>query len=220
VNPSLSVILPVRNAQDRLAPQVANLLEIIPDLTPDFEITIIDDGSTDHTFEVAQELAREYPQVQVRRHSLSHGHTVSVETGLRHTTGEIVFVQDEHAPISPTQLQRLWRMRADRRLVMARSDPGHPGETAGTVQRLMRWAAKMNKAQKPDAAHWGTEMIRRSTVAQLGNLTDPTCHLAVHHSVRADQQQHEPLANESPNFLLRLKELVAREVAAHRARGE
>lgn len=220
MNPSLSVILPVRNAQGRLANQVANLLEIVPDLTHKFEITIVDDGSTDQTFEVAQELARQYPQVQVRRHSMCHGHTVSVETGLRHTTGEIVFVQDDCSSISPSQLQRLWRMRDDRSLVMAGSETGGPVETAGTVQRLVRWAAKMNAIGKLDAAHGGTEMIRRSTVQQLGTFANPTSHLDVHRSVRADQQVQEGVPSEGPNFLLRLKAFVAHEKAAYRSKRE
>ena len=49
---SLSVIVPVHNAQNDLAGQVADLLEVLPELTCDFEVLIVDDHSTDSTEEV------------------------------------------------------------------------------------------------------------------------------------------------------------------------
>ena len=61
--PSLSIVLPVHNAEKTLAVKVAQLLDILPDLTTSFEILVINDGSTDHTDEVAYEIAREYPHL-------------------------------------------------------------------------------------------------------------------------------------------------------------
>jgi len=209
LKPSLSVILPVRNAQRRLVDRVATLLEIVPDLTPAFDITIIDDGSTDHTFEIAQGLARYYPQVQLLRHPMCHGHAVSVETGLRHTTGEIVFIQDDRAPISPSRIRHLWGMRVDQCLVPAGSETKVSEESTGIVQRMVNWAATLKSTSEPHFAHCQTEMIRRGTVGPLGPLTDPASHLAAHRLVRTDRQQSESVAGEGPNFLLREKDVAS-----------
>ena len=63
MKPSVTVLLPVYNAQHRLERQVAEILDVLPELTSRFELMIIDDGSTDDSFEVARHLALKYPQV-------------------------------------------------------------------------------------------------------------------------------------------------------------
>ena len=72
VNRSLTVLLPVRDAQSTLAATVAQVLEMASDLSERFELLIIDDGSSDATGEVAHELSRHYPQIR----TLRHGHAV------------------------------------------------------------------------------------------------------------------------------------------------
>ena len=84
---SLSIIIAAHNAQHQLAQQVADLLELATDLTPDFELMIVDDGSEDATEEVAYELTREFPQVRLVRHHESLGVSAAVRSGMCETRG-------------------------------------------------------------------------------------------------------------------------------------
>ena len=72
MNPSLSVILPLYNAEATLARQVGQLLDVLPDLATRFEILVVDDGSTDHTDEIAHDLRQQYPQLKIARSDASH----------------------------------------------------------------------------------------------------------------------------------------------------
>ena len=65
---SLSVLLPVKDAQATLTASVHELLEVAADSSDRFELLIIDDGSTDATSEIAHELTYHYPQVGLIRH--------------------------------------------------------------------------------------------------------------------------------------------------------
>jgi glycosyltransferase involved in cell wall biosynthesis len=112
---SLSLVLPVHNAQSILARQVTTLLDLLPELTTRFEVLIVDDGSTDRTEEEAHELAVRYPQVKVARHNRRQGKWAALETGIRHARGELVILQDDES-ISPAQLRWLWAQRHDRRI--------------------------------------------------------------------------------------------------------
>lgn len=91
---SLSILLPVRDDQTTLSATVHRLLDVLADLPSRFELILIDDGSTDATIEVADELAARYPQVTAIRHSRPLGQEAAVRSGLRCSSGDIVLVHD------------------------------------------------------------------------------------------------------------------------------
>ena len=79
---SLTVLLPVQDAQATLTETVEEILDLAAELTDRFELLIIDDGSADATNEIAHELTRHYPQVRSLRHATPQGHDAAVRTGL------------------------------------------------------------------------------------------------------------------------------------------
>lgn len=89
---SLSVLLPVRNVQATLAAAVPEILEVVSQWTTRFELLIIDDGSTDATSEVAQELTRCYPQIRFVSHGSPRGREAAIHEGLQQSSGEITLV--------------------------------------------------------------------------------------------------------------------------------
>lgn len=97
---SLTVLLPVHNAQATLAATVAEMLELISELAERFELIIIDDGSVDATCEIADDLACRYPQVRAVRHGQPLGRDEAIRTGLRHGAGQWVVLGDELGELS------------------------------------------------------------------------------------------------------------------------
>jgi glycosyltransferase involved in cell wall biosynthesis len=77
----LTIVLPIYNGETRLRECVGEILELASELTTRFGVVIIDDGSTDATFEVAEELAAQYPQSRGHhRHRRGLGPTSSTST--------------------------------------------------------------------------------------------------------------------------------------------
>ena len=75
---SLTVVLPINNAERTLRRDVVDVLEAAAELTALFEVLIVDDGSTDDSYDVAVELAMAYRQVRVMRRSRRKGLTESL----------------------------------------------------------------------------------------------------------------------------------------------
>src|SRR6185295_3310161 len=67
--------------------------------------------STDHTPDIARELARQYPQLRLVRHTQPRGAAATVETGMAWAKSELVLVQEDPAALSATELRRLWSLR-------------------------------------------------------------------------------------------------------------
>jgi len=89
---SLSVLLPVHNAQSTVGDAIGRLLEILPELTNRFEIIVIDDGSSDATCEVADDWARHYPQVSFFRQAALSGWQAAVSKHAWRARGEYLML--------------------------------------------------------------------------------------------------------------------------------
>ena len=94
VQRSVSALLPVKDAQATLNDSVQETLDWLADHAVQFELLIIDDGSTDATSEIAHELSRHYPQVRMISHRTPVGQEAAIRAGLGHSQGEVVVVCD------------------------------------------------------------------------------------------------------------------------------
>lgn len=87
---SLTVIMPGLNEEENIRASVAELLAALGDAVVDWEVIIIDDGSTDRTGEIAEEFARVDSRIRVLHHKVSMGIGYSFFEGIRSSTKEAV----------------------------------------------------------------------------------------------------------------------------------
>ena len=88
---SLSMVVPAYNEQELLEEFVAKSVQDLSAVADDFEIVLVNDGSTDRTLEIARRLAMEVPQLKVVDLKRNLGNGANVMVGFRHATKEIVF---------------------------------------------------------------------------------------------------------------------------------
>ena len=128
--PGLSVFLPAYNDSGTIASLVITSLKTAERLTSDFEIIIVNDGSADATAEIADELARQYPQVRVVHHEKNRGYGGALRTGFASATRELIFYTDGDAQYDPAEMESLWAAFDDgvdlvNGYKISRSDPFH-----------------------------------------------------------------------------------------------
>ena len=128
--PGLSVFLPAYNDSGTIASLVITSLKTAARLTEDFEVIIVNDGSADSTAEIADELARTYPQVRVVHHDSNRGYGGALRTGFATASRELIFYTDGDAQYDPAEMEALWSAFNDNvDLVngykISRSDPLH-----------------------------------------------------------------------------------------------
>ena len=94
-NPEVSIVIPVFNEAESLQ---GVLLEVAGELEGSlgrtFEILVVDDGSSDGTAQIAQEVAKKKPVIRVLRHSRNVGQSFAFHTGFRHALGGIIVTLD------------------------------------------------------------------------------------------------------------------------------
>ena len=125
----LSIFFPAYNDSGTIASMVIRAVKAASELTDDFEVIVVDDGSADATADIADELARTYPQVRAVHHPRNRDYGAALRTGFRSATKELIFYTDGDAQYDPTELKALWARIDEADLVngykITRSDPLH-----------------------------------------------------------------------------------------------
>src|SRR3954469_5239913 len=109
----LTVFFPAYNDSGTIASMVIRAVKAASELTPDYEVIVVNDGSADATAEIADELARTYPRVRVVHHPANRGYGGALQTGFASATKDWIFYTDGDAQYDPAELKLLWQRRSD-----------------------------------------------------------------------------------------------------------
>lgn len=96
--PTVSCIIPAYNEGEAIREVIGQILA----LHPDFEVILVDDGSSDNTAEIAEQAG-----AKVVRHTYNIGNGAAVKTGIRNATGDIVVMLDADGQHPPQEINRL-----------------------------------------------------------------------------------------------------------------
>ena len=91
---SISVFFPCYNEQENVRRTVEKALEVLQKLNAHFEIIIVDDGSSDKTGQIADEIAARDGRVNVVHHHQNLGYGAALQSGFKTATKELVFYTD------------------------------------------------------------------------------------------------------------------------------
>ena len=124
------MFFPAYNDGGTIASLVILAVQVAVRLTSEFEVIVVNDGSTDSTKAILDEIARTYPRVRVIHHPRNRGYGAALRTGFAAATKDLVAYTDGDAQYDPAELEILWnRLTPDADMVtgykIRRSDPLH-----------------------------------------------------------------------------------------------
>ena len=109
IDPKLTVIIPAFNESRRLADNLLTLLSYLQTFRPGAELIVVDDGSTDRTAQVAEELFARQPDVSTRvlRFEQNRGKGHAVRAGLLAARAPIALFSDADLSTPITELPKI-----------------------------------------------------------------------------------------------------------------
>ncbi len=102
----ISAVLPVYNEAGVLRQLFRRVRDAIENSGAQQEIIFVDDGSTDGSADMLDDLAADHPQVRVLHLSRNFGHQAAVQAGLSHAQGDVVLLMDSDMQDAPEALPR------------------------------------------------------------------------------------------------------------------
>ena len=103
----ISVFFPAYNDEAAIAGLVGDALSVLPSLAEDFEVIVVNDGSTDGTARVLEGLAKAEPRVRVVQHETNRGYGAALRTGFAAASKELVFYTDGDGQYDVKELTKL-----------------------------------------------------------------------------------------------------------------
>lgn len=103
----LSVVVPAYNEDKRIGPSLTQAFSFLDQLGLDYEIVVVDDGSSDHTTDVVRELATERQNLKLVRYGTNRGKGYALRTGVLATDGGFVLVMDADLSTPMEELRKL-----------------------------------------------------------------------------------------------------------------
>jgi dolichyl-phosphate beta-glucosyltransferase len=113
----LSVVIPAYNEQARLLPTLERITRYFDGRGLDFEVVVVDDGSQDHTLEIARQFASRSQRIRVLHNVINRGKGGAVRRGVAASRGERILFTDTDLSTPIEELEKLaTRMDADSRI--------------------------------------------------------------------------------------------------------
>jgi glycosyltransferase involved in cell wall biosynthesis len=132
---SISVFFPCYNEQENVHRTVEKALEVMEKLNADFEVIIVDDGSSDGTGQIADEIAVRDDRVKVVHHQHNLGYGAALQSGFKTATKEFVFYTDGDGQFDINEMPSLLSMMEQYDIVscyrLNRRDP--------TIRKINGW---------------------------------------------------------------------------------
>ena len=102
----ISIVIPVLNEEGNVSPLYASIKEVMDGLNRDYEIIFIDDGSTDKTFGILEEIQARDKRVVVLGLRKNFGQTAALSAGFDYSRGEIIITMDGDLQNDPKDIPK------------------------------------------------------------------------------------------------------------------
>lgn len=110
---SISAFFPAFNDAGTIAGLVREALTVLATLTDDYEVIVINDGSTDETPAVLEALARAHPKVRIVHHASNQGYGGALRSGFATARKELIFYTDGDGQYDVRELAVLYPLLND-----------------------------------------------------------------------------------------------------------
>lgn len=142
--PSISVFFPCYNDEKSIEKLVRDAFVVLKKLAQNFEVIVVDDGSTDRSREVLKGLARRQKLLQLVFHENNQGYGGALRSGFAAATKDLVFYTDGDGQYDVRELPLLFSLMTEdvsfvNGIKMTRRDPTHRVFLGNLYSFVARW---------------------------------------------------------------------------------
>lgn len=169
--PWISIVIPIKDERENIPLLVSQLLKFFearPESeTAPFELVLVDDGSTDGSESLLDEIGLQSPVVRVIHLDRNHGQTAAFDAGFRQARGELIATMDGDLQYDPNDFAKLLPLAGKFDLVCGRRAARHDN-------MVRRWSSKIANQVRDWVVHDGIadtgcslKIFRRAVIERM-----------------------------------------------------
>jgi glycosyltransferase involved in cell wall biosynthesis len=103
----LSLVIPIYNEVENLEPLMEEIAAALEDRPITYEVVFVDDGSSDGSYKLIEELSGRFPQIGAVRFRRNFGQTAAFSAGFNHAKGKVIVTMDADRQNDPADVPAL-----------------------------------------------------------------------------------------------------------------
>ena len=165
----ISVVVPLYNEEESLGELVAWIDRVATINKLSYEVIMVDDGSSDNSWEVVEKLSAQYSAIHGIRFARNYGKSAALYCGFEAAQGEVVFTMDADLQDSPDEIPEMRRMILEDGLDMVSGWKKKRYDPAGKrlPSKFFNWTARIVSGIKLHDFNCGLKAYRRKVVKSI-----------------------------------------------------
>ena len=165
----ISVVVPLYNEEESLSELVAWIDRVATTNKLSYEVIMVDDGSSDNSWEVVEKLSAQYSAIHGIRFARNYGKSAALYCGFEAAQGEVVFTMDADLQDSPDEIPEMRRMILEDGLDMVSGWKKKRYDPAGKrlPSKFFNWTARIVSGIKLHDFNCGLKAYRRKVVKSI-----------------------------------------------------
>ena len=166
---NISVVIPLYNEQESISELVAWIAKVMYDNNFTYEIVIVDDGSTDGSWDEIHKLTEEYGSIRAIRFRRNYGKSAALFCGFREADGDVVFTMDADLQDSPDEIPAMYKMIVNDKfdMVSGWKKKRHDPITKTIPSKLYNWVGRVTTGIGLHDMNCGLKAYRRDVVKSI-----------------------------------------------------
>ena len=166
----ISVIVPLYNEVESLPELTVWIDHVMHDNNFSYEVILVDDGSTDGSWELIEQLSRQNPNVKGIKFRRNYGKSAGLFCGFAQAQGDVVITMDADLQDSPDEIPGLYRMSTEEKYDMVsgwkrkRYDPLF---SKNIPSKFYNWTARRMTGIKIHDFNCGLKAYRKQVVKSI-----------------------------------------------------
>ena len=169
MNKELSLVIPVFNEEESIPELLEWIFRVIDANSISAEIILIDDGSTDTSWSVIEEKAKEDDRIVGLKFSRNYGKSAALQTGFDHCVGDVVITMDADMQDSPDEIPELIEMvnGQDYHIVSGWKKKRHDPIGKTLPSKFFNWVTRKVSGIKLHDFNCGLKAYKRDVVKHI-----------------------------------------------------
>ena len=164
---NLSIILPVFNEAQTINALVDEISVHLTKYIKDFEIIIVDDGSTDNTSSIIKDMTKAMPNFKIVTHEVNKGYGYAIKSGIKASSKDWVFIMDADGQFRIDSFETFWKNKQDNDFILGYREKRNDNFYRLILGRTGNWLSNILLKKKITDINCGFKLFKKSDLAPL-----------------------------------------------------